>query len=80
MTDYTELNTAQERLLIECMQELTKVKNDHTATCKTLSTVRTELSDTKTNLATTNPDLDNIHLELSDLRHSRLSEHSETYN
>ena len=40
MTD--KLTTAKDQFLVDCMQELTKVKNKHTATRKTLSRVRTE--------------------------------------
>ena len=56
MTD--ELTIAKDQFLLDCMHELTKVKNEQSTTRDTLSKVRTEFADTKTNLATTSADLD----------------------
>ena len=75
MTD--ELTIAKDQFLLDCMHELTKVKNEHSTARDTLSKVRTELADTKTNLATTNADLDNLHQEISHIRYRRLTQHSE---
>jgi len=44
MTD--ELTTAKEQLFVDYMQELTKLKDNHTATRDTLTIVRSELADT----------------------------------
>ena len=75
MTD--ELIIDKDQLLLDCMHELTKVKNEHSTTRATLRKVRTELAETKTNLAKTNADFDTLHQEIGHLRHRRLTQHSE---
>ena len=74
MTD--ELTISKDQLLLDCMHELTKVKNEHSTTRATLSKVQTELAETKINLAKTNADFDTLHQEIGHLRHRRLTQHS----
>ena len=58
--------------------ELTKVKNENTATCETLRRVRIEISDTKQNLITMSTDLSSARQQFQEQKLRNLALLSET--